>query len=120
MKRGSSLRRTEWPKPRTGAAGASGMGLTQLLGALRLGTDRGFATQRRRPVLNGFDDVDIPGAAAQIAGDTAPDLCFGRTRIGGQQRLRTEQHARRTEPALQAVLLEEPFLQGVQLPVLLE
>src|SRR5712691_5376867 len=107
MKRGSSLRRTEWPKPWiTGAAGASGMGVTQLLR-----THRGLAAQLRRPVLNGFDDVDVASAAAQIARDTPTDFCLGRVGVCGEQGLRAEEHARRAEPALQAVLLEETFLQ---------
>src|SRR5579859_89757 len=119
MKRGSSLRRTEWPKPRmTGAA--SGMGLAQLLRTRLLRTHRGLAPQRRRRVLNGLDDIDVAGAAAQIARDTAPDLGLGRVRVGRQQGLRREEHARRAEPTLQAVLLEEPLLQGVQLTVLLQ
>src|SRR6202022_4826180 len=102
MKRGSSLRRTEWPKPRM--TGASGMGVTQLLGAVLLGTDRGFAAQRRRPVLNGLDDVDVAGATTQVARDAAPDLGLGRAGIFREQRLRAQQHARRAEAALQPVL----------------
>src|SRR5712692_6555393 len=98
MKRGSSLRRTEWPKP--WITGASGMGVTQLLR-----THRGLAAQLCRPVLNGFDDVDIACAAAQIARDTATDLLFGRVGVDGEQGLRAEQHARCAESALQAVLL---------------
>src|SRR5260221_13326415 len=117
MKRGSSLRRTEWPKPRTGAAGASGMALTHFLGARLLGTHRGLAAQRGRSVLNGFDDVHVARAAAQIARDTSPDFFLGRIGRRRKQRLRAQQHARRTEPALQAVLLEEALLQRVQDPV---
>src|SRR5712692_1304321 len=116
MKRGSSLRRTEWPKPWiTGAAGASGMGVTQLLR-----THRGLAAQLRRPVLNGFDDVDVAGAAAQIARDPPTDLLLGRIGVGSEQRFRAEEHARRAESALQAVLLEETLLQRVELTVLLQ
>src|SRR5213593_760517 len=100
MKRGSSLRRTEWPKPwMTGAAGASAMGVTQLLR-----THRGLAAQLRRPVLDGFDDVHVARAATQIARDTAANLLLGRVGRGREQRLRAEQHARRAEPALQPVL----------------
>src|SRR5450755_3055042 len=118
MKRGSSLRRTEWPKPRM--TGASGMGLTQLLRARLPDAHRGLAAQRRRPVLDGSDDVDVASTATQVARDTAPDLRLGRARIGGQQGLCAEQHAGRAEPALQAVLLEEALLQSVQLAVLLQ
>src|SRR6266536_3655134 len=120
MRRGSSLRRTEWPKPRTGAAGASGMGLTHLLGARLLGTHRGLPAQRGRPVLNRFDDVDVARAATQIARDTPSNLFLGRFGRGREQRLRAQQHARRAEAALQAVLLEETLLQRVQLTVLLQ
>src|ERR1700674_3679983 len=102
MKRGSSLRRTEWPKPRM-TGGASGMGLTQLLSARLLRSNRGLAAQRRRAVLNGFDDVDVASAATQVARNPAPDLRLGRTRIGCQQRLRAHQHAGRAEATLQAV-----------------
>src|ERR1700682_1603319 len=119
MKRGSSLRRTEWPKPRT-TGGASGMGLTQLLGARRLGADRGFAAQGGRPVLNGFDDVDVARTPTQVARDTPPDLRLGRVGQPGQQGLRAEQHARRAESALQAVFLDETLLQRVQLAVVLQ
>src|SRR5712691_1036012 len=120
MKRGSSLRRTEWPKPRTGAAGASDMGLTHLLGARILGTNRCLAAQCVLTVLNGFDDVDVARAAAQITRDTPSNLFLGRIGRGRQQRLRAQQHARRAEPALEAVLLEESVLQWVQLTVLLQ
>src|SRR5579859_6711027 len=118
MKRGSSLRRTEWPKPRM--TGASGMGLTQLLRARLLGADRVLAAQPGCPELDGFDDVDVARAATQVARNAAPDLRLGRARVVSQQGLRAEQHAGCAEAALQAVLLEEAFLQGVQHAVLLQ
>src|SRR6266568_7466219 len=95
--------------------GASGMGVTPVLC-----THRGLAAQRRRPVLNGFDDVHVAGAAAQVAGDTPTNLRLGRVGIFREQRLGAEEHTWRAEPALQAVLLEEALLQRVQLTVLLQ
>src|SRR6266571_1019586 len=116
MKRGSSLRRTEWPKPWiTGAGGASAMGVTQLLR-----THRGLAAQFRRPVLNGFDDVDVARAAAQVARDAAPDFLFGRVGLRLQHCSGGHDHARCTEATLQAMLLPEAVLKRVQCAVLLQ
>src|SRR5216683_6378315 len=116
MKRGSSLRRTEWPKPWiTGAAGASGMGVTQLLR-----THRGLAAQLRRPVLNGFDDVDVARAAAQIARNTPPDFLLGRARLRLQHCFGGHDHARCAEATLQAMLLPEAVLKRVKRAVLLQ
>src|SRR5919199_4678971 len=76
---------------------------------------RGFATHLRGPVLDRFDDVDVAGAPAQVAGDSAPDLLLGWTWIGGEQGLGHHQHAGRAEAALKPVLLPETLLERGQL-----
>src|ERR1700716_2118096 len=108
--RGSSLRRTLWPMPRMAVSG-----MHHLVCA-----NRRFAAHLGRPVLDGLDDVHVARAAAQVAGDTTPDLGFGRIRRLLQQAGRSHDHARRTEAALQAVLLPEAFLQRVEHTVLLD
>src|SRR5438093_1319356 len=51
-------------------------------------------------VFDGFDDVDVAGAAAQIAFDTPLDLVVGRIRIGLQQVDRLHDHPGGAEAAL--------------------
>src|SRR5262245_55525977 len=79
-----------------------------------------LAAEFRRSVLAGLDDVHVARAATKVARNAAADLRFGRARLQPQQRRGGHHHARRAEAALQAVLLPEPFLQRVELAVLLE
>src|SRR5450755_809498 len=64
---------------------------------------------------HGFNDVLVTGAAAQVARQRPADFFLGRIRIDIEQRLGGHHHARRAEPALQAVLLLEALLQRMQL-----
>ena len=48
------------------------------------------------------------------------DLLVGRVRVAVEQRAGGEHHARRAEPALEAVLLDEALLDGVERAVALE
>src|SRR5262249_28499890 len=73
-----------------------------------------------RRILDRFDNVDIPRAPAQIAGDGPADLLFGRGGIMLQERIAGHEHARGAEATLQTVLLPEPFLDRMQLPILLQ
>src|SRR5438552_15515866 len=73
-----------------------------------------------RRILDRFDNVDIPRAPAQIAGDGPADLLFGRGNVVLQERIASHEHPRRAEATLQTVLLPEPFLDGMQLSVLLQ
>src|SRR6266568_3798150 len=105
MKRGSSLRRIEWPIPATSGVVLGGIG--RLLHAAG-------------GVLDRLDDVDVAGAAAQVPRDGLADLELARRRVPGQQRRRGHHHARRAEAALQAVLLPEAELDRVELALLLQ
>src|ERR1700742_1420595 len=60
-------------------------------------------------------DVLVAGAAAQVAGYRPPHVFLGGIRVAVEQVLGRHHHARRAEPALQAVLLPEPLLDGMQL-----
>src|SRR5450432_4738753 len=107
MKRGSSLRFIEWPMPQTFS--------------LVLSCDMaGLLLQGSRCVLHGLDDVDVARAAAQVSRDRFADLQLGWLRIVRKQRRAGHQHAGRAEAALQAVLVPERLLDGVQLAVLLQ
>src|SRR6185295_745025 len=68
-------------------------------------------------VLNGFDDVLVACAAAQVAGDAEADFVFGRILVFLQKAIRPHDHARGAEAALQSVHFTETFLQRVQRPV---
>ena len=68
-------------------------------------------------VLNGVDDVLVAGAAAEVAGDALADLALRRRRVVFEQRHGRHDHPRRAVAALEAVLLPEAFLQGMQLTV---
>src|SRR5256885_4841045 len=109
MKRGSSLRFIEWPMPETsglvfGVFMDPSSLLAQLLGC----------------VLDGLDDVHIAGAAAKVAADGFADLHLVRLLVARQQGAAGHHHPRRAEAALQAVLLPEALLDGMELAVLLQ
>ena len=59
---------------------------------------------------DGFDDLRVAGAAADIAGDRVDDLLARRLRIVGEQRMRGEDHGRRAIAALHAVRFAERVL----------
>src|SRR6185295_3761447 len=102
MMRGSSLRFMEWPMPQTSAEVRRGCMAPPLL--TRVGA------QLLCRVLNGFDNVDVAGAAAEVAGDRLADLRFARIGILLQEGIAGQHHARRAVAALEAVLLPESFL----------
>src|SRR5258708_36197677 len=100
MKRGSSLRRIEWPMPQTSAVVLSVMMLVSLCGG-------------RAPlgggVLHRLDDVHVARAAAEGAGDRLPDLELAGIGVAREQRVARDHHARRAAAALQALLLPQPL-----------
>src|SRR5258708_28165113 len=67
--------------------------------------------------LHGLDDVVIARAAAEVALEAFADLLLARARVLLEQAAGRHDHARRTEAALQTVLLPEALLHGVQLAV---
>src|SRR5215472_10536181 len=108
MSRGSSRRRTRFPT-NVSVFVAVAMIASYLLPA--------------RARCRGFhcvDDVLISGAAADIAFQAMPNLIFSRGWIALQNLLRSHDHSRRAESALQPVLVPERFLHAVQLPVACE
>src|SRR3954467_9262260 len=70
--------------------------------------------------LHGRDDVLVAGAAAEVPLQPLADLLLGRVRVLLQEADRRHDHPRCAEAALQAVLLVEGALDGVQLAVLHE
>jgi hypothetical protein len=70
--------------------------------------------------LDGLDDVLVAGAAADVPADRPADLLVGRIGVLFDERRPDEHHARRAEPALEAVVLLEGRLDGVERAVLLE
>src|SRR6266545_6992973 len=68
--------------------------------------------------VDGLDDVLVAGAAAEVALEPAPDLGVGQpVAVRAQQLDAGHDHPRRTEAALQRVMLPERLLQGMQLAV---
>ena len=65
----------------------------------------GLTPHFRGGVLNGLDDILVARAAAEIARHPVADFSFRRVRVFLQQPVGAGDHARRTKPALQAVLL---------------
>src|SRR6266571_4516024 len=107
MKRASSLRLTLWPMPPISIATALGLPF------------RGLAHRARR-VVDRLDDVHVTGAAAEVAGVRFADLELGGLVVRRKEGDGRHHHSGRAEPALQPVLLMEPLLYRVELPVLLE
>jgi len=68
----------------------------------------------RRRGIDRLDDVVVAGAPAKVALETKPDLALGGVGIALEQLLRRHDHPRRAEPALEAVLVPERLLQGMQ------
>src|SRR6266851_609598 len=114
MKRGSSLRFMEWPMPLILASVLSSL-IADLLkrSTLRLAHFLGR-------ILHGLDDIDVARAAAQVPGNGLADLLLARVLVALQERARGHQHAGGAEAALQAVLLGEALLDGMELARLLQ
>src|SRR5712691_4574268 len=114
MKRGSSLRFIEWPMPQI-LASVLGSLIADLLkrSTLRLAHFLGR-------VLHGLDDIHVARAAAQVPGDGLADLLLARVLVALEERARGHQHPGRAETALQAVLLGEALLDGMELARLLQ
>src|SRR5213592_3953564 len=108
MKRSSSLRLTLCPSQWVACSAAisrpSARRRSGLVGPLLL----------RRP-LHRVDDVLVAGAAADVPRDGPADLLLARVGVLLQQRGGHQQHRRGAEAALQAVLLLEALLHGVEL-----
>src|SRR6266508_86182 len=68
--------------------------------------------------LHRLDDPLVAGTAAEYCREALADLDLGRPGIGPKQIQRRQQHPRRAEAALQAVVLVEGLLQRMQLAVL--
>src|ERR1051325_3096724 len=107
---GSAMSSTKRPRPRR-IAGSS-MRLTdepryrEPMSALPAQAPPG--AQRR------LDDGGIAGAAAEVAGNRIAHLLFGRVGRLAQEGGQRGQHARRAEPALQAMLFPERLLQHAE------
>src|SRR3954468_18935043 len=107
---GSAMSSTKRPRPRR-IAGSS-MRLTdepmflEPMSALPAQAPRG--AQRR------VDDRGIAGAAAEVAGDGIAHLLFRRVGRLAQEGGQRGEHARRAEPALQAMLFPERLLQHAE------
>src|SRR6266550_790459 len=71
------------------------------------------AGHRLRGVLHGANDVVIAGTAAHVALDGVTNVRLARIRVARQQINRTDDHAGRTESALEPVLLPEALLHRV-------
>src|SRR5215210_746563 len=69
-------------------------------------------------LVDGVDDVLVPGAAAEVALEPAPDLVVGEPVAVRPEKLDAgHDHARRAEAALEGVPLPERLLERVQLAV---
>src|SRR5689334_464515 len=102
MRRGSSRRRTFLP--------TSSSGLLMVVVAMLCPLPRGRG-------LHGVDDVLIPGASAEIAFEAVANFFISGIRIIREKLFAHHDHAGRAETALQAVLVPEGLLQGVEFAV---
>src|SRR5690348_12122012 len=75
---------------------------------------RWFTAQARRGQFDRFVDLDVAGAAAQVARQCLLDVVSSRLRIGYEQCLGSEQKRRRAVAALRRAELRERVLQRVQ------
>src|SRR3569623_704415 len=134
MKRLSSTRRRLAPIPPILISSSARLSVTVISGPLR-GIDGGITAGLGRDVRrglaagvgrcpaallgrgpqDGLDDVLVAGAAAQVARQREAHLVLGRVVVAVEQRAGGQHHPRRAEAALQAVLLLDALLDGVQL-----
>src|SRR6476659_2126854 len=133
MKRGSSLRLTEWPMPpisglvrssrsvsvvmtSLSSAGRGRFGRDRLAVDRLSGDDRGGLGGREFSggLLDRLDDVHVASATTEIAADALPDLGFVGVRVLAEQPRRLHDHPRRAEAALKAVLIPERLLERVE------
>src|SRR5207248_4104622 len=66
-------------------------------------------------LLHRLDDVVVARAAADVALEAVADLLLGGLRVLVEQRAGGDDHPRRAEAALQAVLVPESLLDGMEL-----
>src|SRR5512135_3051348 len=97
MKRGSSLRFIEWPMPQI---------LASVFAMVMAGSSAHFLGR----VLHGLDDVDVAGAAAQIARERLAELLAAGVLVALVLRDVRKHHAGGADGALQAVVLGEALL----------
>src|SRR6187397_701162 len=133
MKRGSSLRLTEWPMPPISGLVRSSRSVSVVMSVLpsagrggfggdrlaidRLGGDDGGGLGGREfsgGLLDRLDDVHVAGAATKVAADPLPDLGFVRVGVLGEEPSGLHDHPRRTEATLEAVLIPERLLERVE------
>src|SRR5712691_684849 len=70
--------------------------------------------------FDGFENLKIPGTAAQVAGDCFPDLVPRGVRILVQQSLRSYQNGWRAIAALRCTKIGESILQGMKVAIFSE
>src|SRR6187397_1451553 len=121
MNRGSSLRLTEWPMPPISGLVRGSASVVIFVTPRSTGRDRlcaglglGRGGHLGGRLLDGFDDVHVAGAAAQVAADALADLRVRGVRVLADQPRGLHDHPRRTEAALEAVLVPEGLLERVE------
>src|SRR6267378_6168961 len=77
-----------------------------------------LAAHAGRRQLDGFVDLDVTGAAAEVARERLLDLVARRTRARCEERLGGEEEGRRAIAALCRAQLGEGFLEGMEHPAL--
>jgi hypothetical protein len=76
--------------------------------------------QLLRSILISFDDVDVAGATAQVAGNRVSDFVIGRIGVLTKEGVSSHKHSWSTVTTLQSMLLKEAFLERMQFAVLFE
>src|SRR5216684_19228 len=110
-KRASSLRFMEWPMPPISG---------EVRGVVLLMIPPDSLRRLLRGVLNGLDNVDVTGTETEVPGNPPADVMLARRWVVLQKSVAGHHHARRTEAALQSVLLMKPFLDAIELAILLQ
>jgi hypothetical protein len=67
-----------------------------------------------RGLTDCFNDLHIPRAPAEIAGDGHADVVFGRRRVVIKEIFRAQESPGRTEAAMDGVMIKERFLQRTE------
>src|SRR3954462_1748164 len=113
----ASTRRSGFPSTLKGRGSLPAIGRSPVDGGKKR-RGSGLAAQRAGGSLDGVDDLEVAGAAADLAGERLGDLVARGARIAIEQPLRRDQHSGRAVAALRRAVIGETLLQRMEIGTL--
>src|SRR5437764_2188597 len=113
----ASTRRSGFPSTLKGRGSLPAIGRSPVDGGKKRRRSR-LAAQRAASGFDGVEDLEVAGAAADLARERLGDLAPRRARIAIEEPLRRDQHPGRAIAALRGAMVGETLLQRVELGTL--